>query len=292
MMPLARQDRLGRRAGEMKFRCTVKSCRERFTLGEGVRECPACGEPIGSAMAAPSEKQIRQGQTPKVVVARSNKRRKRVRPKSKPAPTAFRAVLKHNGMSWRLPYDGRQLKVRVEGRPAAQFLEDSSLLWEIVGRDVDEVLLIKPVECRAVRDALARSEASDRIALTRPRPDTDLKPPPRGESHLEVFMRDHNMIECAREIQRLARAEDVPRAWRALANGWRVDRLRDPIRAAMLDIGWQRIRAFVLHGPYKDDWEADLIAWLRELDGNEEERKRSHRSVRVLRDEDYGLVDW
>jgi hypothetical protein len=161
-----------------------------------------------------------------------------------------------------------------------------------MGDDTQDVLLVKPVDSPAVRDALRRNDAADLAARMKPRADTEKKPPPPGQSHLEEFSRTHTLAQCAREIQRLARKEDVPRAWEKLANGWRVEALREPIKAAILEIGWERLRRLVLQGDYRQYYEQSLCDWLEELEEQDIERKQTYEPVRVLRDADYGVVDW
>jgi hypothetical protein len=222
-------------------------------------------------------------------VAKSNKPRRERKRRPVSDTSAQRYSLVWDGSHWHL--DGAPWgRVRVVGSPAGEFLVGIPLRWCNLGKDDDGTVLVQPVPCIEVDAARHREEHSDRLSTMVTSSGSELRPQPPGMSHLETF--EGTLTAKAREINRLARDEDKPRAWRALATGWRVEALRDPIKSAILNVGWERIYRFVKESRWPDEWPAGLLEWLEEQKAADVARRRQPAAPKFYLADDYAIADF
>jgi len=96
-----------------------------------------------------------------------------------------------------------------------------------------------------------------------------LRPAPPGESELERSAKDKDPRVVER-IEALARRND-PFAWRELACGYRVPRIRKPIEQALRQVGVEKVLSLIRR--VEGDWPEEVIEFLTAEDRKEKSRR-------------------
>jgi hypothetical protein len=89
---------------------------------------------------------------------------------------------------------------------------------------------------------------------------------PAGTSQLEAIQKEPQVIK---RIADLARAKDDPDAWRDLACGYRVKRLRRPLEKAMREVGTEKILNLIRKRP--GFWPPEVVAFLEDEEKKQEQ---------------------
>jgi hypothetical protein len=215
------------------------------------------------------------------VIARGTTRRR------KPAEHGMFGKLEVDSTSCRLHQAAATIPVVVEGTPSAVWLNGYAGRWVVMGRTSDGVLLIKPLECTAVRQLRVQEEHAMQLGArgVRVRPAVQRYGPCEpGTSELEMMTDARQQIL---RIQVLAQTRDDPSAWAALANGYRIERLRRPLQAAMRGVGLPQIRYVV--DAYPEGWPPGLVEWLADAEAAEAKRRSTgNRTQEAQRRDEYG----
>lgn len=90
-----------------------------------------------------------------------------------------------------------------------------------------------------------------------------------GASELELIS---DPLKQLQRIKELSEKKDDPVAWSALANGYRVARLKRPLEAAIRQVGWSRVMA--LTETYLGEWPSGLREFLAGERRKEQARHR------------------
>lgn len=295
---------------EIGFRCDV--CDASFTLQPKMDACPACRArlPIAISIKAPKpavatppshrraipRRDLESSRTgslaDRITPGPALRRAMPVRESHKSAKQtdAISGVLEPLGAGWVLRTREGTTPVRPGGDIDPHLLEGRSLSYRLVAQ-VGSAPLAVPKETRALKQIRLMQSGP-----TQPQPRAEggqrgrgIGPQQEGTSPLELLSDDAR--EQMSRVAYFASRKDDPAAWSALANGYRIKRLRLPIESAMASVGWEKIDA--LTRDYPGQWPAGLRSWLDRQREDQGRRRLTFKGPhrRAWANNDYGTVE-
>lgn len=243
----------------MRYRC--KECDVEMVLRPGFVRCSDCAAPIPVPLRIPSPHDAPRTRAnsahPSTVPVVKAQRKYRTNLSRVPslgssrratsrisASKPPRGVLYRNGESWYMRWaaGGPNMRIRLEGDVPAELLADTPLAWHL-DNSHGRPPIVRPLQCKEL-DRIRKKIVPASAELARSK--LSLGPDSPGTSALEIIS---DPMRQLRRINELSNSKDDPEAWAALANGYRIHRLRRPIEAAIRSVGVEKVRLVVLEHP-------------------------------------------